>query len=470
MDPLSQSKSFGPALWHLIKPTSAHHGQLETNARAARCAAAATLVIAVLCGGCMRFTTLKDQVKQLDTDLYLVGNVERPAGARGSTVIVTYSQAAPDRFDLAGITELGTDETAFAFSLPAGKEYYIFAFQDRNGNHRYEEGELFWINGRPDPVKFDAQHRSGWLAVKLHGGTLDANLAAGFREARSRGLEAVLADNHDLPVALGRISNFDAPRFQPDAGTLGLWEPAAFLNKYGLGIYFLEPYDPHRIPVLFVHGAGGTPGNWKNFAHKLDPRRFQVWLYSYPSGIPLASAAQALEAAVAALHDRYGFARMDVVAHSMGGLVAREFILEAAAKGRAAWLRNFITLSTPWLGHEAAALGVKYAPTAIPSWRDLETGSEFTHSVFSRPLPATTTYHLGFTFHGGNSMSLPPSNDGVVSLASQLAEQAQASAVSLRGFDASHVGVLSDGEAIHWVETLLPPAAAPVASPIASRN
>jgi pimeloyl-ACP methyl ester carboxylesterase len=447
---------------------------LRERARVAACpdwgsVALAIIAAALLLSGCMRFTTLKGQVKQLDTDLYLVGNVEWPAGARGSTVIVTYSQATSGRFDLAGITELGTDETAFAFSLPVGKEYYVFAFQDRNGNHRYEDGELFWFNGRPDPVKFDAGHHSGWLAVKLHGGTLDAKLAAGFREARARGLEAVLADNHDLPVALGRITNFDAPRFQPDAGTLGLWEPAAFLNKYGLGIYFLEPYDPRRIPVLFVHGAGGTPGDWKNFAPELDPSRFQVWLYSYPSGIRLASAAQALEVAVAALHDRYGFVRMDVVAHSMGGLVSREFILEAAGKGHAAWLQNFITLSTPWLGHEAAGLGVKYAPTAIPSWRDLETGSEFTRSVLSRPLPATVTYHLGFTFHGGNSMSLPASNDGTVSLASQLAEQAQASAASLRGFDASHVGVLSDAEAIHWVEALLP-SAAPVASPIASRN
>ncbi len=429
----------------------------------------ALAMAAALLGGCMRFTTLKGQVKELDTDLYLVGNVERPAGARGSTVIVTYSQAALGRFDLAGVAELGTDETAFAFSLPTGKEYYVFAFQDRNGNHRYEEGEFFWTYGRPDPVQFDAQRHSGWLAVKLHGGALDAKLAAGFGEARSRGLEAVLADNHDLPVALGRITNFDAPRFQRDAGTLGLWEPAAFLNKYGLGIYFLEPYDPHRIPVLFVHGAGGTPGDWKNFAPRLDPRRFQVWLYSYPSGIPLASAAQALEAAVAALHDRYGFARMDVIAHSMGGLVSREFILEAAAKGHAAWLQNFITLSTPWLGHEAAALGVKYAPTAIPSWRDLQTDSEFTHSVLSRPLPATMTYHLGFTFHGGNSRVLPSSNDGIVSLASQLAERAQASASSLRGFDASHAGVLSDTEAIHWVEALLRPAT-PAPAPIASRN
>lgn len=439
------------------------------RARPGWAGATVAIAAAALLGGCMRFTTLRGQVKQLDSDLYLVGNVERPAGARGSTVIVTYSQAAPGRLDFAGITELGTDETAFAFSLPAGKEYYVFAFQDRNGNHRYEEGELFWTYGRPDPVQFDAQRHSGWLAVKLHGGTLDAKLAADFRDARSRGLEAVLADNHDLPVALGRIANFDAARFQPEAGELGLWEPAAFLNKYGLGIYFLDPYDPHRIPVLFVHGAGGTPGDWRNFAPKLDPRRFQVWLYSYPSGIPLASAAQALEAAVAALHDRYRFVRMDVVAHSMGGLVSREFILEAAAKGRAAWLQNFVTLSTPWLGHEAAALGVKYAPTAIPSWRDLETGSEFTHSILSRPLPATITYHLGFTFHGGNSRVLPPSNDGIVSVASQLADQAQASAVSLRGFDASHAGVLSDAEAIHWVEALLPPAA-PAASPIASRN
>ena len=33
----------------------------------------------------------------------------------------------------------------------------------------------------------------------------------------------------------------------------------SFLQEIGVSIFFLELYDPDKIPVLFIHGALGTP-------------------------------------------------------------------------------------------------------------------------------------------------------------------------------------------------------------------
>ena len=49
------------------------------------------------------------------------------------------------------------------------------------------------------------------------------------------------------------------PRFDRDNGRMGLWEPFDFLLEVGAGVYMLEPYDPSRTPVVFVHGMGGSP-------------------------------------------------------------------------------------------------------------------------------------------------------------------------------------------------------------------
>ena len=71
---------------------------------------------------------------------------------------------------------------------------------------------------------------------------------------------------------LGELVALDAPRFSADAAATGSWRPVDFLFDVGAGIYFLEPDDPHRIPVLFVHGALGEPNDFGTLIAQLDPR------------------------------------------------------------------------------------------------------------------------------------------------------------------------------------------------------
>ncbi|HET7537193.1 MAG TPA: alpha/beta fold hydrolase, partial [Candidatus Didemnitutus sp.] len=358
--------------------------------------------------GCGRFTTLKTEVTRLEGDLYLRGDVTGVVAPAAPVNVLVFLNPKPKEFTILDGAILQPGDDSFAFSLPPGGPYYVVAYEDSDHNGRYDAGEPGWVYGKPDAIDFQGQRRSARLTVALDPNLKPSSeLVEGLRAARSGRSIAELAQGHRMPISLGQIADLDASRFNPEVGELGLWQPATFLNEHGIGIYFAKPYDPNLIPVLLVHGASGTPRVWEDFAPRLDPKRFQVWYYSYPSGARLERAAEALEVAVADLHARYKFPRLDVVAHSMGGLVSRSFLLQAKQAGHADWLRHFVTISTPWGGHEAAALGVEYAPTSIPSWIDMQTNSDFTKKIYAENLPANVTYDLAFSFRGSGSVVLP---------------------------------------------------------------
>jgi len=95
------------------------------------------------------------------------------------------------------------------------------------------------------------------------------------------------------------------------------------------GIYFVEPYNPNKIPILFVHGLMSSPHAWINFINELnrDPdfrRRYQPWVYFYPSGGPIAGNAIRLRRDLAEVAKRYQLKHnLVVVGHSMGGILTQ---------------------------------------------------------------------------------------------------------------------------------------------------
>ena len=63
------------------------------------------------------------------------------------------------------------------------------------------------------------------------------------------------------------------------------------ITRRKTGLYFLQPYDPDRIPVVFVHGLISTPFDWVQTINGLqaDPeicKRYQFWVFAYPTVIP----------------------------------------------------------------------------------------------------------------------------------------------------------------------------------------
>jgi pimeloyl-ACP methyl ester carboxylesterase len=259
-------------------------------------------------------------------------------------------------------------------------------------------------------------------------------------------------------TAVGEIASLTDARFSRDNAAEGLWRPFDFLAEAKLGLYFLEPYSPTKTPVLFVHGINATPMDFTFLIDHLDRNAFQPWVYYYPSGAHLDNVGDHLNQTVQKLQARYDFHELVVVAHSMGGLVARSFILKHAGTARDRRIPLFVSIASPWNGHTGAAFGAKHAPAPVRAWVDLVPGSDFLTRLFyeegtppekRRRLPASTAYHLIFAF-------LPTeSGDGTISLVSQLRREAQEDAVRLYGLEQSHTGVLADPDASRLLNRLL---------------
>jgi pimeloyl-ACP methyl ester carboxylesterase len=243
---------------------------------------------------------------------------------------------------------------------------------------------------------------------------------------------AVLA-RRVAPVEAPVVTRLDEPGFLESLGRKGLWQPVSFAKERRSGVYFLEPYDATKLPVLFVHGAGGTPQDWRYFIEHLDRSKFQPWVYYYPTGLPIEISASWLDDFVSALHARYGFRSLIVVGHSMGGLVARRFI----DLNRGGYVTGLVSLATPWAGVPFARLGAGLGPYAIPSWRDLVPESAFLRSLDAGPLAPSVEHHVFYGYREAGGLF---DSDGVVSVASQV----HAPAAQVHGFRTDHSAILDD--------------------------
>ena len=165
--------------------------------------------------------------------------------------------------------------------------------------------------------------------------------------------DATLALRHPFrqPTAVvqGKIrpldADFSAPvnYYQPPGnllliGLLAGLRSARYIDKTGL--YFLQPYDPDRIPVVLVHGLFSTPFNWAQTINGLqaDPeirKHYQFWVFGYPTGNPILYSALRLREELARVDKLYPNHRpYVVVGHSMGGMLTRMQVITVT---RAMW-------------------------------------------------------------------------------------------------------------------------------------
>ena len=85
----------------------------------------------------------------------------------------------------------------------------------------------------------------------------------------------------------------------------------------------------------------------------------------------------------------------------------------------------------------------------------MQLNSPFIEDVFSRKIGDKVDYYLLFGFHGKDALFLPPSNDGTVSLRSQLDPRAQRDAKMVFGFDKNHKAILADDSVVETIESIL---------------
>jgi len=404
---------------------------------------AAALAAALLLPGC-KLLELRRNLETLD-EMTLIGghvSVADPQGAPVIAVLVEPESARViDEYVLAG-------PGAYFFSPLRGR-YRIAAFEDRNRDFRYEpESEPAAWYGTPSVIDTSAGKRTGGVDLRLParpGAPLGLAIAV---SPTGRAASKVLP-----PIATGDVVSLDDPRFAHANGDLGLWQPIDFLFTVEAGFYFLEPYDPAKTPVLFVHGAGATPRDFAYLIAHLDRTRFQPWLLYYPTGLELDQVAKSAARWLDMLAIRYRFDHLSVVAHSMGGLVSRAMLNRWVAAGYGDRLEVFVTLSTPWGGFASAESGVEDSPVVMPMWRSMAQDSPFLADLFAHRLPCP--HYLLFSYHGRSLLLGDAASDGVVAVSSELPVHVQDEARKVYGFDYGHVGILSAPEVSELVNALL---------------
>jgi pimeloyl-ACP methyl ester carboxylesterase len=417
--------------------------------------------VALLCslsaGGCMVFDA-KKQMEQIDASCLFSGSVSAARAESHPIVVILFRRT--DGEGVGGRPWQVVDHFVmerpgkWEFLVPkAGGAYAAAAFQDINDDLVYQPGEPYGRVAADKPISCAPGGRYTDLAIAIPAKVSDPfPHALDISALQARSADAQVGMTLGQRTAVGEIVAINDPRFKMAVAEDSLWRPLDFVMNSKPGVYFLEPYDRRKVPVLFVHGINGSPANFTYLIEHLDRSRFQPWVYYYPSGVHLAAVADLLNQTMAKLEARYDFSRFAVVAHSMGGLVSRGFLLRNARTARAQRIPLYVTLSTPWEGHKAAELGIKYSPAVVRVWEDMVPGSAYQKSLFASLLPRGMAHHLVFTFKGSASGE---SADGVVTVASQLYPQAQHEAARLYGFNDTHDGVLANKEASALLNDLL---------------
>jgi lipoprotein NlpI len=318
-------------------------------------------------------------------------------------------------------------------------EYNVAAFIDFNENLIYESDDF-----------------AGWYGIP--------NTAFVKAEQVMAGLDIVVSEKTDHPFGFPisiKASEYEDKRkpdlenegvvdlndeiFSRKYSSMGLWSPAKFIIKAGVNIYSLEQYDKSKTPILYIHGAGGSPRDFNYLVKNINRDIYQPWFFYYPSGLKIEKISDILYRKIQVLHDKYKFKMLYITAHSMGGLVARSFINKYDSERRFDFLRLYISLSTPYGGNKVSRLGVEYSPAHISSWEDVATGSKFLKGLFIKKLPPKIRFYLFFGYAGDRIMSLGL-GDGKISLKSQLDPKAKSEAVLTYGFDEDHVSILSSSK------------------------
>ncbi len=122
--------------------------------------------------------------------------------------------------------------------------------------------------------------------------------------------------------------------------------------------------------VVLVHGLDEPGGIWDELAPALAGEGHNVLRFDYANDQAIVKSADALEQALTDLRSR-GVDEIDLVCHSMGGLVSRDAISRAGYVDRGARVRTMVTLGTPHQGSPWARMrSIAEAREQVQRWAE----------------------------------------------------------------------------------------------------
>lgn len=400
---------------------------------------ATILGMALLCA-CGATSMREDLDRQ--AELVTLGGTVAVDGWEGASIVVAALVVTDDParpLQVSDYVLLHAASARWSLTL-APHTYRIVAFEDVNGDIEYGSNERLapW-NDFADLSTSPGMRRLD-LDLVISGppplGEVMPEVAAPTGASRS--------------LYIGTVLPLEDPRFGAENGRLGMLEPLRFMEEVGAGLFLTEPYDPARIPVVFVHGISGYPQEFDALVAGLDRTRHQAWLAQYPSGFDLDLVSDYVDRAFDETEVLHAPPAICVVAHSMGGVVMRRALARYATHPERARVPLFVTIASPVGGHPGAAMGAAMSPVVLPVWRSLVPAGDFISHLYEAPLPGETRHDLFFAFGSDDARG-----DGVVPLTSQLRSEAQREASLVRGFPTSHVGILEDAAATALVQAEL---------------
>jgi triacylglycerol lipase len=192
---------------------------------------------------------------------------------------------------------------------------------------------------------------------------------------------------------------------------------------------------PRARPVLLVHGFASTKSCWLPLARTLRARGVTVDALNYvPLGTSVEQLAELLADKVATLLAETGVDKIDLVGHSLGGVV----IAQAFAAGRlTGQVDTVVTIAAPFGGSPWAAL-LPLGATV----RSLRDGSPLLRRLAAAPVP-----------HGVRWVAFKSTLDAIVPGGRALPSQADVETVTVD--DVGHVGLLMSGEVVARIVDVL---------------
>lgn len=406
------------------------------------------LLLPVLLSSC-NLLGLRKHVEEMEATGSVMVRVVPPPQGDAPTYALAWRMENGERKDSVGFQRVRPDGLA-GFTLKLDETFRVGAFTDENRNGAYDVGEPldFVKDVRPFAITDPGVKPTHYLLHlrRDHGFPPGVVVQIPRENAKLGGR---------MGVSVGQIASLDESRFAAETGGGGLWRPLDFLKGDSLGIYFTEAYDPARIPVIFVYGIGGSPQDWRYLMQNFDRTRYQCWFYHYPSGMRLERVARALAQGMRMLKKDHAFPRCYVVAHSMGGLVARRAIDIAVTEEGRNFIPKFVSISTPWGGHKAAESGLRHLKKPVPSWIDVAPDSGYLQALYASPLPAGTRHWMLYGSKTRNVPWLKGENDGVVLVESETDLRIQRNVIDSRKYLFGHEEILNQDSVLKKVLEVL---------------
>ncbi|ALM73734.1 alpha/beta fold hydrolase [Vibrio vulnificus] len=384
----------------------------------------------VLSTGCGSLITLKSDLEQT-AQLYQEFSVTTPSSSPEKRYLVM-QLATLDKSGILTAHSITSNSHA-RFPSFFNLTEYVVVFEDSNMDFIYQSNEPSFLFNKTslsnDKFVVSHEHLISDGIIALDGLSLTP-----FIEFEVK------------PERIGKIVDWQDPAFSEQAKEMGMWQPLAFVDNDYVGLFFLEAYQADKIPVLYIHGMGGSGRDFEQMIEALDKDKYQAWIINYPSALSHTLLAHSIAGIMRQLHRRYHYQPVHIVAHSMGGVITKRYLNVCNASNRCDLVRSFTSIASPFGGVSSAESGVKYSPVVMPSWRDLAPNSKAIQNLFSSQEEKHTPEHLLVFAYQKSSTTRGESSDGTILLSSQLRIEAVNQAHSLYGVNEDHISVLRSRE------------------------